>query len=1074
MSNIKRGEKATVSTSLGISKSVSNSLGVLEISGPALTSITQNYSECSIDSSNIPQFTIGATNIDGILQTGVKNDGNSFMQSSINGNSKNLLLQPNGGNVGVGIVGTSTPDCSLHIDSTDAIVLPRGNTSERPNPAFPGMLRFNTELNQYEGYVKDTWRDIRIQSNSSYINYITTENTFGSDDDELSFYMNNSKKIIIDISRILIGMETKDSTDEALTINNKIYLQQSNTDNIGIVYYKNDDLNKVFTISNESVLLSCLDPSNSSVQLTKSIDGSGNYDSLLTVYNSGNVSIGDGSHEDESLLYIKNTTNAVTELMIETAVSGGGFGGGGLGGGVPGNEKSLIQMTTQTKDSQLSYYGTHFKINSMEIDNTGNIGINTSPDVNYKININGNAKSNACTIVRNYGIYINTPKESQVPAHHTNAPGHYEIRGRETGNGDSGHLRLRADKSFIDLTGLTANAMTNQVIRMYTDSHDRVTISSNGNVGVGIPNPLYALDVNGVTYADSIETPYRPTYGNTDDNWWSGYPHYQTMQTATAPADFKDQNFIKFHGTNTDGSNSWDHTMIKQSHWSIPAVDSIPPRNNGIWYGKYGDELLILKGNDNADRVRFLAPVISFEGIQYEAGNFGATGDPRYPYKDTNTNYSVMTISSSGVGFSTQYDPEYVLDLGNGSLGMHKYVGWSYDGMGRLGRTGSTHGSLFIDAQKAGSGGFYGIGWPTSGPAGYPYSLGQLLATWGYVGFFFNDDSNNSGKWAWRCNYNSETVLTWNGVSKFETRLTGSHVFGRVTANYVLVNTTPYKVTNQRPLTVITTISHAWLIDPPFGGAGGHRYTTTGLWPHQEPYIAYGLYSSKDIRYTSEILIASDRRIKSEIEDYPDSESLEQLREIDMYFFHYINKYSASGIVQIGAIAQHVAHIVPDAVTYRRASIPDVYTNLIDISWVNIIENNIEKFKMSCSQISSSIIGNLYYEFRVSDNITSDATTVQLKAGDDHSFIFDKKWNCIFCIGRIVNDSHILAYEHLHTMNFSATKELDKIQISHQQDLRNMEITLNTHDNDISNLEDNFNNILNSLNDLETKMRNVS
>ena len=84
MSNINRGEKATITTGLGINKSVSNSLGILEISGPALTSITQNYSQYSFDNSNVPQLTIGATDIDGIVQIGVKDDSTSFIQSLIN------------------------------------------------------------------------------------------------------------------------------------------------------------------------------------------------------------------------------------------------------------------------------------------------------------------------------------------------------------------------------------------------------------------------------------------------------------------------------------------------------------------------------------------------------------------------------------------------------------------------------------------------------------------------------------------------------------------------------------------------------------------------------------------------------------------------------------------------------------------------------------------------------------------------------------------------------------------------------------------------------------------------------
>ena len=60
------------------------------------------------------------------------------------------------GNIGIG---NSTPAVKLVLASNDAIALPVGNTSQRP-AGVVGYMRFNTELNKFEGHNGSTWSDI--------------------------------------------------------------------------------------------------------------------------------------------------------------------------------------------------------------------------------------------------------------------------------------------------------------------------------------------------------------------------------------------------------------------------------------------------------------------------------------------------------------------------------------------------------------------------------------------------------------------------------------------------------------------------------------------------------------------------------------------------------------------------------------------------------------------------------------------------------------------------------------------------------------------------------------------------
>ncbi len=60
------------------------------------------------------------------------------------------------GNVGIG---TLTPSVSLDINTTDAVQMPAGTTTERNAITSPanGMFRYNTTDNQFEGYADGAW-----------------------------------------------------------------------------------------------------------------------------------------------------------------------------------------------------------------------------------------------------------------------------------------------------------------------------------------------------------------------------------------------------------------------------------------------------------------------------------------------------------------------------------------------------------------------------------------------------------------------------------------------------------------------------------------------------------------------------------------------------------------------------------------------------------------------------------------------------------------------------------------------------------------------------------------------------
>lgn len=87
-----------------------------------------------------------------------------------NKTNEDLVLDANGTgavviNADVGI-NTASPASSLHINSTDAVVLPAGTNSERPT-GEPGMIRFNTDLNKFEVFDSFVWRTLADSSGAA-------------------------------------------------------------------------------------------------------------------------------------------------------------------------------------------------------------------------------------------------------------------------------------------------------------------------------------------------------------------------------------------------------------------------------------------------------------------------------------------------------------------------------------------------------------------------------------------------------------------------------------------------------------------------------------------------------------------------------------------------------------------------------------------------------------------------------------------------------------------------------------------------------------------------------------------
>ena len=118
--------------------------------------------------------------------------GLSLFNSSLTG-----LFINKEGNTGLK---TISPNVSLHIDATDALKIPTGTTNERPTAsgaAHKGYIRYNTDLNQFEGYgTGNAWGSLGGVIDIDQDTKIVAEEN--SDEDKLRFYTKGVQRMIID------------------------------------------------------------------------------------------------------------------------------------------------------------------------------------------------------------------------------------------------------------------------------------------------------------------------------------------------------------------------------------------------------------------------------------------------------------------------------------------------------------------------------------------------------------------------------------------------------------------------------------------------------------------------------------------------------------------------------------------------------------------------------------------------------------------------------------------------------------------------------------------------------------
>ena len=125
-------------------------------------------------------------------------------------NNSLLTIESDTGYVGIGI---TNPNYALDISATDAILVPKGTSGERPGSVTNGLFRYNTTLTQFEGYSNGSWAPIGGgAADLDGDTYIQAETSVGADNDELQFFTAGTERMHINSSGN-IGINTNNPTN---------------------------------------------------------------------------------------------------------------------------------------------------------------------------------------------------------------------------------------------------------------------------------------------------------------------------------------------------------------------------------------------------------------------------------------------------------------------------------------------------------------------------------------------------------------------------------------------------------------------------------------------------------------------------------------------------------------------------------------------------------------------------------------------------------------------------------------------------------------------------------------------
>ena len=420
------------------------------------------------------------------------------------------MIIKNDGKIGIG---TNTPNVSLDVSyKTDAIKLPKGNTTARnaigaSGTEDQGLIRYNTELQQFEGYgAGNAWGSLGGVIDINQDTFIRAESN-AMDNDELEFYTAGDERMVIKSDgKIGIGTSTPSVLLDIYDCNEHILK----------VGYDNIEISRSIIPSNSNVDIG--DPEN----LIRDIYVS---DNSLWIGDTHKI-----SHSDGKLKFRKRKTSSIPQVILDLPAYSGSSEAQILQAIADYfNDNSLLTVSNIKLRHWFKFYrnqkGADRTISVQEIfrdnrddyeqevaadswlstenndiylgDDYGKIGIGTSiPNVSLDVSYRTDAIKlpKGDTTARN-AIGASGIEDQGLIRYNTELK---QFEGYGAGNawGSLGGV-IDIDKdTFIRAE---SNAIDNDELEFYTAGDERMVIKSDGKIGLNVSDPSHQVHIKGNT-----------------------------------------------------------------------------------------------------------------------------------------------------------------------------------------------------------------------------------------------------------------------------------------------------------------------------------------------------------------------------------------------------------------------------------------------------------------------------------------------------------------------------------------------------------------------------------------------
>ena len=977
MSNIKKGAKLTVSTGNGISTHTTQSLGVLEVSGPAMSDTTTDYT-----SNNTAQLTIGATDVSGVLKLGINNDGNTFIDAIKHNNHTDIIMQKYGGDVIIGSgassiakvgIRTNAPDSTFHINSTDGLIIPVGTNGQRPNPAYNGMIRYNTTTSQFEGYGPGSaWGSLGGVKDVDGDTYILAESSAGADNDDLQFFTAGQERMSINSVGLVVDGNMR------LLGDLNVGLVDADATHAGTISVGYDFGSQTKILASDAA---ASDLFGSSVAI------SGNY-AIVGAYNNDDG----GNNSGSAYIFNVSTGTELHKLVASDAAANDYFGYsvaisgnyaivGAYGNDDGGTDSGSAYIFNVSTGTQLQ------KLLASDAAASDNFGYSVAISGNYAIvgaqyNDDGGANSGSAYIFNvSTGTQLQKLLASDAAAvdnfgYSVAISGNYAIVGapyNDDGGNDSGSAYIFAPSFHV---------------------------TESGNVGIGTTTPETLLTVGN----------HALTNGTRDLVRFCSYRHNEAF-TIRNNDDVSNGRLEFFYGNTQNGSGGHNNTVTKSiltmSHNGNVGIGTTSP-----------DRGLCILDNQNTGQA---------------IGNY---------YIGYNTSYQEPGALKIFQHLPIPVDTYRISD-GGGNLDPAINIITNFIGSGA--NSGTHQGGCIQWSNQSKDN-------PTSGGHGQPYAAiygGRHSSFANYEGemIFYTSDTTNraSGR-----NLNPRMTIKGGNVG-IGTPTPGAklHVNGTVKTANLLGD---------------TGITYSC------SGYGKHYFTGTNHWAGNTSatagsygdYDAWNYYGTYDFIYlakftgaivsTSGFIHLSDRRIKRDIVDVPDNESLNKVLQIEVRKYGYKDYINKGTYKVTGFIAQEVLAVFPEAVSTKNDG---VLPNIYKISTGFEYDNSNNKLTLNVTEIEVTedikIDCKLQLKFINHETLFEEYIEVLLKEINETNIVVEgvenikekiEKTQEIFIYGSHIDNLHTLNKDKIFTIHHGAIQELHKIIVAEKEKVATLESEL--------------------------------